>query len=96
MRGTAAGGQRAGEEGSFSNARALSGYVHTADDEPLVSSSSTTSHTADVVEQTMDQSWSVSRAFGARQLSAISFQQSAFSNQTFSIGFQRSAFAGGR
>jgi D-alanyl-D-alanine carboxypeptidase/D-alanyl-D-alanine-endopeptidase (penicillin-binding protein 4) len=56
MRGTAAEGNARAKTGSFSNVRALSGYVHTADDEPLVFSiiANNFGTTADVVEQTMD------------------------------------------
>ncbi len=56
MRGTAAEGNARAKTGSFSNARALSGYVRTADDEPLVFSIIVNNFgtTSDVVEQTMD------------------------------------------
>jgi len=56
MRGTAAEGNARAKTGSFSNARALSGYVRTADDEPLVFSIIVNNFgtTPDVVEQTMD------------------------------------------
>jgi D-alanyl-D-alanine carboxypeptidase/D-alanyl-D-alanine-endopeptidase (penicillin-binding protein 4) len=56
MRGTAAEGNARAKTGSFSNARALSGYVCTADNEPLVFSIIVNNFgtTPDVVEQTMD------------------------------------------
>jgi serine-type D-Ala-D-Ala carboxypeptidase/endopeptidase (penicillin-binding protein 4) len=56
MRGTAAEGNARAKTGSFSNARALSGYVRTADDEPLVFSIIVNNFgtTPEVVEQTMD------------------------------------------
>jgi D-alanyl-D-alanine carboxypeptidase/D-alanyl-D-alanine-endopeptidase (penicillin-binding protein 4) len=56
MRGTAAEGNARAKTGSFSNARALSGYVRTADDEPLVFSIIVNNFGTmpTVVEQTMD------------------------------------------
>jgi D-alanyl-D-alanine carboxypeptidase/D-alanyl-D-alanine-endopeptidase (penicillin-binding protein 4) len=57
MRGTAAEGNARAKTGSFSNARALSGFVRTADDEPLVFSIMVNNFgtTPEVIEQTMDE-----------------------------------------
>jgi D-alanyl-D-alanine carboxypeptidase/D-alanyl-D-alanine-endopeptidase (penicillin-binding protein 4) len=67
MRGTVAEGNARAKTGSFSNARALSGYVRTADDEPLVFSIIVNNFgtTPTVVEQTMD--WIVVRLASFRR-----------------------------
>ena len=56
MRGTVAEGNARAKTGSFSNASALSGYVRTADDEPLVFSIIVNNFgtTRDVVDQSID------------------------------------------
>jgi D-alanyl-D-alanine carboxypeptidase/D-alanyl-D-alanine-endopeptidase (penicillin-binding protein 4) len=56
MRGTAAEGNARAKTGSFSNARGLSGFVRTADDEPLVFCIIVNNFgtSPEVVEQTMD------------------------------------------
>jgi D-alanyl-D-alanine carboxypeptidase/D-alanyl-D-alanine-endopeptidase (penicillin-binding protein 4) len=56
MKGTAAEGNARGKTGALSNARALSGYVSTADGEPLVFSimANNFGTTPDIVERTID------------------------------------------